>query len=256
MNIKELMFSLNEFAPFESALDFDNVGLIVGDERCQVHGITLAVDVTPYVIEECIASGNNTVISHHPPIFTPIKRLIKGSVVSDTLMSAIKNGVNIIAMHTNADNAINGINHTLARLFGINDISILLADGTGVYGELNKEYTLDNFAKLVGERIRDENIRFFGRKDSKVGKIAIISGSGGKDDSIATLCKDKGIDTYISGEFRHSTVLEFLHNGVNIIEFSHYESERIFIDIMFNYLHNTMGFNGEIVKCLSPDFNN
>ena len=50
--VGEIYRFIDEIAPFHTAMDFDNVGLLVGDEKQAVDRALVALDITPAVVEE------------------------------------------------------------------------------------------------------------------------------------------------------------------------------------------------------------
>jgi dinuclear metal center YbgI/SA1388 family protein len=108
---------VNSIAPFENALDFDNVGLLIGDMKCNVTSILLALDVNKAVIAEAVASRVSLIICHHPPIWQPLKKIVPSNYV----WNLIKHDINLIAAHTNLDLARGGVNSCLANALELNN---------------------------------------------------------------------------------------------------------------------------------------
>ena len=118
--IEDVMSALGRLADPALAQEWDNVGLIAGDERAICSGAILCVDMTDAVVEEAVAAGTNMVVAYHPPIFAPIKRLRASSRETDAgVLRALHRRLHIYAMHTALDAAEGGTNDILARLCGI-----------------------------------------------------------------------------------------------------------------------------------------
>ena len=82
MKIREITDIIEQFAPLALQESYDNSGLVVGRHDDELRGgVLIAVDVTHEVIEEAIALGCGLIITHHPIIFHPLKRLNSASVV-------------------------------------------------------------------------------------------------------------------------------------------------------------------------------
>ncbi|MCU0457863.1 MAG: Nif3-like dinuclear metal center hexameric protein [Bacteroidales bacterium] len=105
--------------------DYDNSGLQVGDNGASIGSILLSVDVTPEVIGEAALHGCNLVLSHHPLIFRPLKRVAYGSNSEICVAEALKRGIAVYSAHTSLDNAGNGVSHILARKIGLEGIGVL-----------------------------------------------------------------------------------------------------------------------------------
>lgn len=118
---------LEDIAPISLAENWDNVGLLVGDPQAGVEGVLVALDLTQDVIEEAIDRQCNFILLHHPPIFQPLKRLTASNPETKLILTAVKNGLNLYAAHTNLDKALGGVNDRLAQVLNLNNIEILSA---------------------------------------------------------------------------------------------------------------------------------
>ncbi len=115
MKIKEITKVLEEYAPLSIQESYDNAGLLTGNFETEVSGILLTLDTTEEVVEEAIEKGANLIISHHPIIFSGLKRITGANYIERTILKAIKNDIAIYASHTNMDNATNGVNSILCE---------------------------------------------------------------------------------------------------------------------------------------------
>ena len=114
------------FAPLPLQDDFDNAGLQIGLTEAGVAGVLLCLDVTEAVVDEAIASGCNLIVSHHPLIFKPLKRITGGNYVERCILKALSNGIAIYSAHTNIDNAPGGVNYRIAEILGLQNVRILV----------------------------------------------------------------------------------------------------------------------------------
>ena len=166
--INDILNYFEEFAPCATQMSFDNAGLIVGDKCTAVSRVLVALDITEDVVNEAESLGCELIISHHPVIFAPIKRLSPSSV---PYLLAQK-GISAVCMHTNLD---------LGEKFGVN---ICLADALGVKkpvlselgecmftGELESETDIHDFAKLAKKNLDCKGLRYTDIKD-RVKKVA------------------------------------------------------------------------------------
>ena len=126
VKIKDIANALEMFAPLPLQDDFDNAGLQIGLTDAEVAGVLLCLDVTEAVVDEAIASGCNLIISHHPVIFKPLKRITGSNYVERCIMKALANGIAIYSAHTNLDNAPGGVNYRIADILGLQNVRILL----------------------------------------------------------------------------------------------------------------------------------
>ena len=75
MKVKELTDWLGGNFPAAVAEDWDNVGLLTGDDESEVKHVFLALDLTETVLDEAIRAGADMIVTHHPMIFSGIKNL-------------------------------------------------------------------------------------------------------------------------------------------------------------------------------------
>ncbi|WP_414042909.1 Nif3-like dinuclear metal center hexameric protein [Macrococcus sp. EM39E] len=125
MLIKDLLHAINQEIPFNTAESWDNVGLLIGDELAEVTGILTALDCTIEVIEEAKNNNINTIICHHPLIFSGIKS-IHASGYGKVIQTLIKHDMHLIALHTNLDAHPQGVSAMIAEQLLLEDIHILL----------------------------------------------------------------------------------------------------------------------------------
>lgn len=117
-SVREIVHQLNAWADFRLQASYDNSGLLVGDPERKVTRALLALDCTEALIAEASVKGAQCVIVHHPIIFKGLKRLTGKNAVERTVMAALKAEVAIIAIHTNLDHVISGVNRKLAMTVG------------------------------------------------------------------------------------------------------------------------------------------
>ncbi len=126
MKIKEIITVLEEMAPLAYAEDFDNVGLLTGNQDNEATGILVCHDALENVIEEAITKNCNLVVCFHPILFSGLKKITGSNYVERALIKAIKNDISIYAVHTALDNHSKGVNHIFAKALGLKDIKILI----------------------------------------------------------------------------------------------------------------------------------
>ncbi len=114
------------FAPLPLQEGYDNAGLQIGLTDAEVTGVLLCLDVTEAVIDEAVASGCNLIVSHHPLVFSPLKKITGRSYVERCVMKAIRNGVAVYSSHTNMDSAKGGVNYRIAEVLGLENVRTLV----------------------------------------------------------------------------------------------------------------------------------
>ena len=119
MDLKNVVKRLNKFAPTDLAESWDNVGLLVEPTPPhQVNTLFLTNDLTEEVLEEAIKKESNMILSYHPPIFVPLKRLTMRSEKERIIVKAIEKRIAIYAPHTSYDAVQGGVNDWLASGLG------------------------------------------------------------------------------------------------------------------------------------------
>ncbi len=125
MKIKEVIDCLENFAPVSLQEDYDNAGLLIGNSDDECTGIITSLDVTEDVIAEATKKNCNLIVAHHPIIFRGLKKINGKNYVERSVIAAIKNNIALYAIHTNIDNAINGVNKKIAEKLRLQNIEVL-----------------------------------------------------------------------------------------------------------------------------------
>ena len=125
MKIKDVISSLETLAPPSLQEGYDNAGLITGDGNVDCTGILISLDATTAVVNEAKEKGCNLIVSHHPIVFSGLKKITGKNYVQKAVINAIKNDIALYAIHTNLDNVLNGVNGRIAELVGLKNISVL-----------------------------------------------------------------------------------------------------------------------------------
>lgn len=127
MKNKEVISLLEKFAPPQYQEGYDNAGLICGSAEAECKGVLISLDCLEDTVDEAIAEGVNLIVSHHPILFSAIKRLNGDHYVERVLIKAIKADITLYAIHTNLDNMLHGVNAEISRRLGLLDCRILKA---------------------------------------------------------------------------------------------------------------------------------
>jgi len=248
VKLNEIMDFLCGFAPTEYAESYDNVGLLVGDKNKQVKRVLITLDADENVIKDAEDKECDLVISHHPLIFTPLKRIVTGNSTSDTIISLIKNDICLISMHTNFDSVSSGLcDLFLGKISKTKNRTAIQGDpenGLGRIGELCEETSLLDVLNAVKKEFKIDNLKYIGDKDKTIKKIAVCNGGGA--DFIYT-AKDMGADVYISGDIKYHHARFAYENGISLIEVPHYNAEIIFCEYMKDLLKKQFGNDLDIL---------
>lgn len=136
MKISEITDYLESLIPLSFQESYDNSGLLVGDRNAEAKGALICIDVTEEVVDETIQLGFNLIISHHPLVFSGLKKFTGSNAVQRTLLKAIKNDVAIYSAHTNLDKVAGfGVNFKIAQKLGLQNVEVL-APETDLYSKI------------------------------------------------------------------------------------------------------------------------
>lgn len=117
--LSDIVGIINKIAPPSLAEDWDNVGLQVGDPSSGIERIMVALDPCPEAVDSAIKSSCQLLLTHHPLIFKPLKRISTTDETGRLIHQAIASRLAIVSLHTNYDVAQNGVNDLLAEALGV-----------------------------------------------------------------------------------------------------------------------------------------
>ena len=220
----DIYAEMQRYAPLELAESWDNPGLLVDCGR-EVSRVLVTLDITPEVVEEAAAGGCELIVSHHPVIFSPLKKLTP----RDVSFQLVQKGISAICMHTNLDAAEGGVNDVLADLFSIRQRTVF-ADGCGRVGDIDP-ITVPELAALAQHKLAalcnapDTGAAVqvkFADTGKPVHRLAVISGAGG---SLFAEAIAEGADCLLTGEANHHHALDAKRLGLSLIAAGHYATE-------------------------------
>ena len=227
MKIRDIYEIIDKIAPFSTACEWDNCGLICGDMEQEVTGIYLTLDADLYALENAKKQGANLVISHHPLTFEPLRKVTAES----NIYHYIRNGIAVISAHTCLDAAKGGINDCLAEIAGLEDIKEMITDGIplGRTGHVLADDG-DGFVESLCKKLNTGAQYVI---NGKIRNVAVVSGSGGgcMDDAVKSGC-----DTLITGEAKHDHFVKANDIGFNLIALGHFETENIILQPLYEKL--------------------
>jgi len=130
-SIADVIRVLESWFPLPLAAEWDNVGLLLGDGGVQVERIMTCLTVTPEAAAEAIRSQVQLIVSHHPILFRPVKKLTTATSEGRMLLDLVRAGVAVYSPHTSFDNAVGGINDLLATRLGLSQVRSLRTQSVG-----------------------------------------------------------------------------------------------------------------------------
>jgi len=234
VKIKEVLSALERFAPLPLQESWDNAGLQLGLTETEVSGALLCLDVNERIVDEAVAKGCNLIVSHHPLLFRGLKTISDLNDVQRTVMSAIQKGIAVISMHTNMDNAKNGVNFRIAQKLGLQDVRFFApkqADGfeagSGVVGAFAEPQAADDFIIAVKKAFGVECAMCNELLRRPIKRVAICGGAG---DFLLDEAVKNQADAFITGEMHYHQYFGY-EQQIQICVIGHYQSEQYTTEI-------------------------
>ena len=242
--VKQIIDILDQIAPFSLAESWDNSGLQTGDPGWQVAKILIALDVTDKALGEAEKLGCDMLITHHPLIMSPKKRIDFSRMPGTAILTSARSRIAVVCAHTNLDKAQDGLNDYLAQKLGILCTNVFFADvmenesagqiqGLGRIGQLGGFVTLEQLACRIKEKLGIPRVRIIGNPGNMVSTAALCSGSGG---SLTTQFLDSGMDVYITGDLKYHEARDIESHGKSAVDVGHFFSESIAVELLKNRL--------------------
>lgn len=248
MKVSDIFSLINGMAPIETALSFDNSGILLGDPDGKVTKAVVTLDATFAAVSYAKEIGAELIITHHPIIFSPLKSIVKQS--GNIVYECLSNGIAVISMHTNLDVANGGVNDCLANALELQNITTLTDEEGFSFkkGELKNEMSADELALFVKERLGG-NVRYTdGKKAIKT--VCVCGGSGGSELSIAM----NNADAFVTADIKHNLFIEADAKEFSLFDAGHFHTENVVIASLAESLNNKaegtsfFAFNGKEIK--------
>ena len=239
MTIRRIVDALEELAPLSLQEEYDNAGLQVGLIDDEVTGVLLCLDITEEIIAEAARKGCNLVVSHHPLIFKPLKRVSDSTYQQRCVMAAIRQGITLYSAHTNLDNAADGVNYRIASLIGLQDLRWIeekgshegVSSGSGVFGTLPEPEKSGDFLLRLKRTFGIECLMHTAPSGALVQYVALCGGSGS---FLMDAARAMGADCFITGEISYHHFFDA--DGMLLVAMGHYQSEQFTKDLLRDYL--------------------
>ena len=215
--------------PKSLAVEWDVVGFVTNNSDIEVNNILLTIDVTAEVIAEVIEKSINLIISHHPLILDP-------NEISDIQTKRIQlrqkmeeNNIALYVAHTNADIAQGGVNDSLAKVLGLQNVEAFGIEKMARKGNLTTQVTLREFANFLKDKLPQVkgSIQVSGKLDSKVSIVALCGGSGS---SLLEEVRKEDVDVFVTADLKHHAVSDNENmNGPALVSVPHWASEWVWL---------------------------
>lgn len=255
MKIREIIEQLESRFPLVWQEDFDNCGLQCGDREEEFKGALVCFNISERALDEAVALGANFVISHHPLIFSGLKKIEPSNEVGRILFKAIRNRISLYSMHTNIDSGTFGGNWLFAKKLELTGITVLEPQnnvpepskndeefsiykdgvpsvGLGRVGNLPCEMTDTEFFAFLKERLQVDRIRYSGTLKHKIRRVAVCGGAG---NSLISAALASHADAYVTGDLKYHDFFK-PDNRMLLVDLGHFETECFIRDILLDEL--------------------
>lgn len=235
MKCKDIIAKIEEKYPVSFAEGWDNSGFLAGDASWEVKKIFLALDATDEVIDTAIQCGADMIITHHPLIFSGMKKITADDFIGRRIIKMVQHKICYYAMHTNFD--VLGMAELSADYLQLSHREVLdvtyeedtRKEGIGRCGDLPAPMTLRECGKFVKDRLYLPFVQIYGNENKIIEKLAICTGSG---KSLMKQVLKNGVQAYVTGDMDYHSSIDAVAQGICIIDAGHYGTEYIFMDYM------------------------
>lgn len=222
MKVNDIFSFLNGLYPCDTALPFDNPGLLVGSGGSEITNVLVALDCTFDTVKIANENKCNLIITHHPVIFEGLKSVTDEGVV----YSLIKNGISVISMHTNLDMGDGGVNDALCDRIGLKNIE-KITDSEGFIlrkGEITP-LSCDALAKRIKETLGG-SVKY-SDNGKEISRVLVCSGSGG---DYIYLAKELGLDALITADVKHNIFTTAANLDIAVLDAGHFDTEDVIVE--------------------------
>lgn len=260
MKCKNVVDMLNRLAPESLACEWDNVGLTVGRFDKNVSKILVALEVTNDVVNKAIEEQADMIITHHPLIFQPRKKINSETSLGRMLLCLMRYDIACYAMHTNFDAVSGGMADLAAERLDLKQVGVLAEEreyedadgavklaGIGRVGEIGEEILLQELCTKIKKRFGVQVLHVYAGEnqlDSYVSRVAIVPGAGKE---YAMEAKKKQAEVLITGDVSHHAGLEAMEEGMILIDAGHFRLEHIFMEYLEQHLNKNMSSDVEVL---------
>jgi dinuclear metal center YbgI/SA1388 family protein len=229
MKVRDILAKIDAAAPFWTAEEWDNVGLMVGDPGWDVRRLAISVDPCPEAVEEAFRKGCQGLLTHHPLFFKPLRNLDFSTPIGRTVQMAVRAEMAVIAAHTNWDKAETGVNRTLAKRLKLGAVVPLVQSeegigGMGASGDLPAVTPVRDVLEKMKLAWNLTRIDYYGNPDCSVLRVALCGGSGGALWPVALAMK---ADLFVTADMKYHEILDCVRSRLPVAIADHGEMEGV-----------------------------
>lgn len=238
VRIRRIIEALEGRFPLDLQEAWDRSGLALGDPEAEAQVIFLCLDITEATVAEARHLGADLMISHHPLFFKPLSEITPKSPQGRLVRTLIKEDIAVYSLHTNIDNACQGLTEALMAKLGYLPMNPLEEiPGTGRCHDLPERQSLESVVSAIRSKLAIPNLRLVKACD-QVQRIALVNGSGM---DLWPIAQERGVDLFITGDVKYHEALDAKSAGLSILDLGHFPSEfNVFIEVVQQCLQDLL----------------
>ena len=239
-DLDSLMSVLEKYAPLSlserlvAAGDYDNSGIIIRHHR-DVKKVLYTLDLSLAAVRAAVRRGCDTIVTHHPAIYMPVKKLDMSDAVTAPVLMAAEKKKNVISMHLNLDIAEEGIDQSLCTALGGERFKILdcLDESYGYGREFDVgNITFGEFAERARRALGTKKTVCYGSLSRKLKKAASFCG-GGASRAEKEVLKGLDADAVVTSDMPHHVIKELVEKDKCVLIIPHYAAEEYGFKIFY-----------------------
>lgn len=261
LTVNEVVEIIEKTVPSSLQENWDNSGIQICFGNDNVTKILTCLEINKEILHEALENEVNMIVSHHPLIFSGIKKFNDADYDSSIIMSLINNRISVYSSHTSFDKIKGGNNDIVAEKIGLLSLTNLKGEGIaspqkmieansdadiGRIGEFKSPIKFKQVIEKVSEglELSIRQLRITGSLDREISKVGICTGAGV---DLASMAFESGCDLFITGDIKHHEAHEAIQNDKCLLDAGHYGTEKFFADAMKHILKKELGNGIDVI---------
>lgn len=253
---------IEDAVPVSLQESWDNSGLLIGFPEKHVKKVITCLEITEAVADEAVAAGADMIVSHHPLIFSGIRKLSYDSSEDRAVMKLVSNGISVYSCHTPFDKVRGGNNDIIAERLGLSSVKNLRGDDVvspskmaenrdeadiGRIGRFRKPLTYMQAIELAANQLNMSirQLRACGDLNTEITSVGICTGAGA---DMAEMAVDAGCQLFITGDVKYHEAQAAAARGICFLDAGHYGTEKFFAQAMRELLEKKLAGKAEVVE--------
>lgn len=253
---------IEDAVPVSLQESWDNSGLLIGFPEKHVKKVITCLEITEAVADEAVAAGADMIVSHHPLIFSGIRKLSYDSSEDRAVMKLVSNGISVYSCHTPFDKVRGGNNDIIAERLGLSSVKNLRGDDVvspskmaenrdeadiGRIGRFRKPLTYMQAIELAANQLNMSirQLRACGDLNTEITSVGICTGAGA---DMAEMAVDAGCQLFITGDVKYHEAQAAAARGICLLDAGHYGTEKFFAQAMRELLEKKLAGKAEVVE--------